>query len=273
MKNNSKIIFTVLSVSLLLSMASCGSNNDSDKTSSEVTQTQTTEATTEVTKADTTENADNSSMPDETELPGEEIDLDTLIYDFSGLDSGEMVQSFTDGKYMISYSIKGYEETVQTMYFDEDKALVHMNSQGIEYDMIYMDNKRYNIYKDSKYTEDAIAKAEHLNIFGKFGYIGSGRTDFEGKDCKYDEYYDKGGRLRTKVFIDDSGKIIALEEAGTVLYIKDFKSDFDSDKIISVPENCEEVSKDKFTMIMYDLYNQAAGTATTAEITEITTAK
>ncbi len=271
-KKNSKIISSVLSFLLVFAMASCSSSDNSSDNSAEVkqttavSQTEVTEITTETTKDNTTgDTTDQTAINND---PAEEVDLDSLVYDFTDLKSGEMVQAFTDGKYMISYYIQGFEDTVQTMYFDKDSALIHINSQGIEYDMIYKDNKKYNIYKDSRYTEDSTIKTEQLNIFGQFGYIGDGTTEFDGKQCKYEEYYDKSGRLKTKIIFNDEGNIIALEEAGTVLYITDFKAEFDSEKIISVPENCKELSEEKFTILMYDLFNNASGTAQSTDISE-----
>ena len=265
MKKNSKIILTALSFSLMLAIASCDSKNESNTNPAD--QAQTTVTTPAVTEVSTTD-IETSSSSEVTELPGEEIDMDSLTYDFKDLDTGEMVQAFTDGKYMISYYIKNYEDTIQTMYFDSDKALIHINSQGIEYDIVYKNGKKINIYKDSKYTEDSMANAQDLNIFGHFGYIGSGKAELDGKDYKYEEYYDKSGRLRTKLFVDDDGKIVAFEEAGTVLYIVDYSSEFDGDKIITVPENCEELSEEKFTLLMYDLFNKAAGTDQTTQATD-----
>ena len=171
-----RIIAALLSVTVVLSFASCGKKSTETGTES----------------AGNTQSEFSASEGESAEETGEDEETIEISYDFKGLDSEKAITVLTSDKYHIrfKYDVSG-QFMHQDVYFDTSDILVKTEFMDTKYSILYKDEVQYTIIDDVYYRtpSDEPENLGSSDMFEGFGYIGSGETELDGQKYKYDEYY------------------------------------------------------------------------------------
>jgi len=242
-----KILAGVLALSMVLVMSSCGKDEKSSKDSKETTAVTTT-AETEETTEESSESDGSSAAASGDSSSESKIDPADLKYDFKGIASEKYITAFSSGKYMLKYSIPDYGMS-QTVYLDGENEYMSMEMSGMNYSMLYLDKVQYmlgdNQYAKMESGESSIPGLGVADMFSDFGLYKSGEEDVDGKTYKYDEYYQEATGQTIKLLVSDNGDLYALGVEGMYMIVEEFNDDFDSSKIMAIPEGAKEVSAEE----------------------------
>jgi len=229
MKN--KITASLLALSIVFTFASCGTD-DTKKAAEEsaVTETEISEAAEEVTEA-----AEEEKQ---------------ISFDFTGLDSEKSIRILTSDKYHIKYSYD-YEGKLmyQDVYVSGKNTLLKTSFMNTEYSILYRDKCSYTIMKDFYWKSSGEDDEDETSeLFEGFGYVRSGETELNGKNCRYDEYYQDITDSYTWFILSENNELIALETADRLMMVEECDSDFNPDEVINLPENCSECTEEEFNV-------------------------
>lgn len=271
MKNIKKNIMIFAIAASALALCSC----DTAQTTNEKTENDvnTTEMTTEVTEipaiteethsvTDTSEDGSEIEVPDINEQDFsdfiEKLDIEFSDVDFDSFPSGKYVKAFREGPYNVLYHFDGDEDSTQNIYFADGKLQVMMDNDGVQYQIIYMDGKMHNIYKDSYYAEAHPVDPRKYNLFGFLDYVESGVGMFKGTECRYDEFIDLLGNTKCRIYLDDDGNMLALDSDDLTIIIDSFSEDFSREELFIIPENVKNLSYAEFAQVMMKAFTDAA---------------
>ncbi|MDO5149863.1 MAG: hypothetical protein ACI4KB_10905 [Oscillospiraceae bacterium] len=229
-----RIIAALISFSVIFMFASCSS----EKNSSSLPE-----------KAVVTESAETTEVTEVTEVTTEEEPVVTVIYDFKGLDSEKSVSVLTSDKYHIRFrcNVEG-QFMYQDVYFDTDDIIVGTEYLNTKYSVLFKDQVQYTIIDDIYYRmpSEEPEKIGTADMFEGYGYIGSGKTELDGKTYKYDEFYQDTTKSTSQFLLDEKNELCAIISGDKIMYIEICDSDFNSDEIICVPKDAKEVSAEEF---------------------------
>lgn len=227
-----RIIAALLSFTVVFSLASCSKKG--------------TETNVKVEEPLLTESAFSEIG---TEEPAEDEETVEIIYDFKGLDSEKAITVLTSDKYHIRfrYDVTG-QAMYQDVYYDSSDILVRIEFLQTSYSILYKDGVQYTIIDDIYYRmpSDEPEDIGSSDMFEGFGYIGSGTAELDGKEYKYDEFYQTTTDSTTKFLLDDKNELYALQSSDKTMYIEKYDTDFESEKMICIPEGTKELSADEF---------------------------
>lgn len=188
---------------------------------------------------------------------------------FSGHDSSEIMNTLVGGKYYMKYKaeVAGFEMEGE-MAADGDNTDAAASMLGINIHTLTLDNKSYNIDDTNKiYTvadlEDADEAMEQANMMEEMDYDAmkfstSGKEEFNGQECSYDEYtFDAEGITSTVRYYMD-GKELKGMTVGTgedqaqlmTMYIEEFSGKIPSGWL-ELPSGYEEVDEATFSQKVY----------------------
>lgn len=250
MKSNFKKAVALIAATIMtFSMYSCGSINDDTKNSSEKTDVTTTIVSTESEETtDTSENAseasdDSQAADSEAE---EDIDVDSLKYDFEGLKTEKYIKTFMSGKYKMvgqaSQTGSGEEAYVDV---DQNKMLLKIDYLGQDFSM-YIDNgKQYTILGKSYFKGEDNNMLESIAPYKNCGYVKSGEKEIDGTTYYFDEYYDVDKSSSMKLIVDKDGKLYGMEEQNVTTAISELTPEFD-ESVFNVLEGCQETTEEEF---------------------------
>lgn len=272
MKNIKKKLLVLVLAASAFTMCSCDTQNktnenpDAEVTLNEPDNTdvvsESPEVTSSVSEREVTEEFDPSVVPDlDTQDFLQYIEEDEIVFkevDFDSFPSGKYVKAFRNGPYNIVIYPEGSTDTRQDIYFADGKFQVKMDTDGVQYDIIYMDGKMHNVYNDSYYAEAHPVDQRKYNIFGFLDYIESGTDMFNGTECRYDEFNDLLGNVKCRIYLNDDGDMIAFEESDQVIIIDSFREDFSKEGLFTIPENVKSLSYAEFSQVMMKAFTDAA---------------
>ncbi len=239
-----KILAGVLALSMILIMASCGNeetySSEENKETTAVTTSQTVENTDEVSDSDMDSIAQTASSSES------EINPEDLKYDFKGIASEKYITALSSDKFMIKYSDNKSGMSL-TVCIDGKNEYISMEDAGKATTLMSVDDVKYMLSNSqyAKSTSTGLAGIGASQMYAGLGLYKSGEEEVDGKTYKYDEYYQESTGLTTKMLIDDKGELYALESQGELLIVDEFSDDFDSSKIMTIPEGFKEVSEDE----------------------------
>lgn len=245
-----KIFAALLSISMIMSLASCGDNSDTSSVNdgtAEVTTTAETDAASDD-SAETTEAETEDSKEKE-----DEVDINSLVFDFKGLDTEEYMTIFSSKKYHISYTVEGMS---QSLYYDNGNMFLTSEYSGIKNDMLFKDGKQYMLSDDMHCVvpEEESYLGITGDMFADFGYLESGEIEHNGTTYKYDEYYQTSTGAKTKFLITPEKKLYGFESSGVFMIVNECSGEFDSETIINIPEGSREVSYEELINSMMTKY-------------------
>ncbi len=249
-----KILAGVLALSMVLVISSCGKDDKSSKKSKDSKEKAAVTSETEETTEESSESKDSSSEVIIDSSNEVDIDKSKLTYDFKGLASEPYITVLTSDKYMLKYSVPDYGMS-QTVYLDGENEFMTIEMSGIEYSMLYLDKAQYMLGNNQYAKDDSkITDIEGLGVskmFSNFALYESGEEDIDGKTYKYDEYYQESADSLIKLLISEDGDLYALESQDVYMLVDEFSADFDSSKIMAIPEGATEVSADELRQSLY----------------------
>lgn len=297
MKNIKEKILILAMAASAFALCSCDTADKPNGNEENKVTTSETEKVTEASDApempevtsEVSETSDNNAAPEVPDMNEqdftdyiEKVNVEFSDVDFDSFPSGKYVKAFREGPYNVTIHIEGDEDTVQNIYYADENLQVVMDTDGVQYQIIYMDGKMHNIYKDSYYAEAHPVDPKKYNIFGFLDYRDSGVGTYNGIECRYDEFIDLLGNTKSRIYLDDEGNMLAFESEDHVIVIDSFSEDFDKDELFTIPENVKKLSYNEFAQVMMKAFTDAAAEkaeksdksepeVTTAETAAVTT--
>ena len=231
-----KILASLLAISICSVFTSCDGkeNNQTEKND--------TSSLTESSASDGTN--DESAEAESTETSVQ------VSYDFDGIASEKAVKTLTSDKYHLKFSTDVSGQSMsQEIYYLNGGILVNVEFMNTVYTNIYKDKTQYTIIDDVYYKlPDEDNDTDSVDMFEDYGYVSSGETELDGKNYKYDEFY-QGTTGTLSKFIMDGDKLYAIQNSdSTVMKIEALDDSFD-DSVVSVPAGAKEVSQDEFNTL------------------------
>lgn len=240
----------------------------------DVSDTEKPEVTSET--PDSTDNGEDPDLPDLNEQDFTQfIQKENIVFsdvDFDSFPTGKYIKALREGPYNVTIHVDGKEDTKEDLYFADGKLQVKMDVEGVKYNIIYMDGKMHSVYEDACYAEPHPVDPRKYNIFGFLDYVDSGTGIYKGKECRYDEFIDLLGNINCRIYLDDDDNMLAFESENQTLIIEQFNEEFSKDDLFKLPENVRNLSYQEFSMLMNQVFTDAAaeksGSSDDASVTE-----
>ncbi len=248
-----KAVIILAAAAMTLSMYSCGSEAADKKDSSKTEDVTTTAVTTEAfTSEETAAVSDNDSDVEIDTTSGEdEVDVDSLVYEFKGLKTEKYISAFKDGRYKMVGQAGGIG-AAQEAYIDvnQNKMLLTIDYLGQKFTMFIDNGKEYTILGDKYFKSDEQSSAMNsIAPYKNCGYVESGEKQIDGATYYFDKFYDTDTKSSMNLIVDKDGNLYGMEEAGVVTSIKELTTDFD-DSVFNVLDGCTEATEEEFMNLL-----------------------